>query len=288
MDSILNQSFKKFELIVIDDGSSDKSHYICNEYASTDSRIRFYETNHLGAYNARRIGIEKAIGKYLYFADSDDWLDRELLNKLYTRAETTNADITACNFIIERSDVSKHFRKQYVSKDEYLRDAIANRWGVLWKNLIRKRLLEENNISFHPDITAGEDYLFMIKCISCAKQFAFINECLYHYNCSNQNSISSKRKISTCESHKNVTLMTMHYLSQHCQLPKYQNELLLRKLYVKNQFFYFGLYHWHKNFKEAGRLSVLWNCGVDLPLSRRIIYSLLYLIGNILTLIHSD
>lgn len=283
LESILNQSFTDFELIIIDDGSKDMSLMKCRGYADRDARIKIFHTDQRGVSNARAVGLDNVRGVYVYFADSDDWVEPELLGKLYNKAETENADISSCGFIIEGWNHSVPWLKPYASKDEYLSDAIANKWGVLWKNLIRTRLLSENKISFHPQFPAGEDYLFMVKCICLAKGVAFTNECLYHYNCTNKDSISSKRKISTCESHRNVTCLAMRFLEDIGLLRRYSDEILLRKLYVKNLFFYFGVRRWYGNFKEANSFKVLWSRGADLTLARRVVYSVLSVIGRILT-----
>ena len=96
--SILNQTFTNFELILINDGSSDNSGNICDHYASVDERIKVIHLKNSGASVARNVGVENAIGDYIGFVDSDDYIDSNMYHDLLEAAEDTNADIIKCGY----------------------------------------------------------------------------------------------------------------------------------------------------------------------------------------------
>ena len=97
LDSLINQSFKDFEVICIDDGSTDKSYKILEEYSQKDSRIKVLKQEHNGAGAARNLGIEIAKGKYIQFLDSDDYFEPNMLEELYNTAEKFGADMAVCS-----------------------------------------------------------------------------------------------------------------------------------------------------------------------------------------------
>lgn len=98
LDSILEQTFSNYEVILVNDGSTDSSGLICQEYAEKDSRIRYFEKENGGLSDARNYGIEQAQGEYLTFVDSDDFLDKMHLNVLYTALVNNNVDISIVNY----------------------------------------------------------------------------------------------------------------------------------------------------------------------------------------------
>ena len=98
LDSILEQTFSDYEVILVNDGSTDNSGLICQEYAEKDSRIRYFEKENGGLSDARNYGIEQAQGEYLTFVDSDDFLDKMHLNVLYTALVSNNVDISIVNY----------------------------------------------------------------------------------------------------------------------------------------------------------------------------------------------
>lgn len=99
IDSILNQTFKEFELILVDDGSTDNSGNICDTYKSIDDRVRVIHKDNGGLSDARNFGIEAATGEFLYFIDGDDFIHEDTLESMYNSIMKTNSDIAVCNMI---------------------------------------------------------------------------------------------------------------------------------------------------------------------------------------------
>ena len=98
VDSILTQTFSDFEVLLIDDGSPDKSGYICDEYARKDSRVRVFHKENGGVSSARQCGIDNAYGEYTIHADPDDWVEPTMLEELYAKAMDEDADMVICDY----------------------------------------------------------------------------------------------------------------------------------------------------------------------------------------------
>ena len=96
IESILNQTFREFELILVDDGSTDSSGKICDEYALKDSRIKVIHKENGGASSARNAGLDVAKGEYIGFVDSDDWIEMDMYGELYRLIKENNTDISVC------------------------------------------------------------------------------------------------------------------------------------------------------------------------------------------------
>ena len=98
LDSIMNQTYRNFECLLINDGSSDNSEDICREYVSKDSRFRYFEKENGGVSSARNLGIEHSKGEYITFIDSDDWVDSDYLEVLYNSLVDERADIAISTY----------------------------------------------------------------------------------------------------------------------------------------------------------------------------------------------
>lgn len=185
IDSILAQTYTDFELILVDDGSPDNCGLICDEYAKQDDRIRVIHQENRGLSAARNAGIDVAKGEYLTFIDSDDWITAHYLEKLYTAAINTDADIVCCDY----------FSKQSVANDNSTgaeririisgRDALAARYSgdvqvrvSAWGKLYRRSILEK--LSF-PEGKIHEDQWFSTMAYYFAKKTAFLQNKLYFY-----------------------------------------------------------------------------------------------------------
>jgi len=121
VDSILNQTFKDFELILVDDGSPDNSGVICDEYAKKDSRVRVIHKKNGGLSDARNIGIDAAKGKYIGFIDSDDYIDQNMYKQLYDSLMKNNADLSICGIFDVfdgRTPVKKSEKELLLNRDE--------------------------------------------------------------------------------------------------------------------------------------------------------------------------
>lgn len=190
VDSILGQSFKEFEVILVDDGSPDKSPEICDEYAKKDSRVKVIHKPNGGQADARNVGLEAAQGDYICYVDSDDFLaDEGVLQLLAEKTESqpdivhykfkewfeSDGRIADCRFDYNVPTEGRSLAEIYcdlVDKDAYYNSA--------WSKIIRRELLIDNNIRFEKGIV-GEDNEWYYHVVMVAESLVLVDEPLYVY-----------------------------------------------------------------------------------------------------------
>lgn len=205
LDSIINQTFKDFELLLIDDGSPDNSGKICDEYGMLDNRIKVFHRRHTGISATRQFGVDNAIGIYTIHVDPDDWVEADYLEVLYKEAVQTNADIVICDFYEELKNESRYVPQPIIhsTSKEILKDFLLDRLrGYLWNKLIRRSLYENCHARF-PSFNCKEDVFiccsFFIHDVNV--HISYVNRAFYHYDCfSNAHSIVRTQKMMCLQS----------------------------------------------------------------------------------------
>ncbi|MGG4489227.1 glycosyltransferase [Metabacillus idriensis] len=215
LDSILFQTFKDFEIIAINDGSTDSSGRILDEYAKKHNEIVVIHKKNNGVSSARNDGLQKAKGTYIGFVDPDDWIDKRMYESLYLTAEQEQADIVMCSYIREFGTHSKEKNFNEVDKSKYMDGEIKTKilrrligpiekevsnpeyldaWGTVWSKLYKSELIIQNKLEFVDlkEIGSNEDTLFNIQAFYHANSFVFLNQPLYHYWRVNETSVTSK------------------------------------------------------------------------------------------------
>lgn len=183
VDSLLAQTFTDYELLLIDDGSKDGSWSICQEYARKDARIGIYHKENGGLSDARNYGLSKAIGKYTIFADPDDWVSPEGLDRLYATAEREQADMTMCDLYRE-DEYSRHYvcqRPQSLQAEDVLKELFANIQGFTVNKLIRRDVYTRFGISYPKGIYGCEDQYTMAAILLHDIKIAYEPVAFYHY-----------------------------------------------------------------------------------------------------------
>ena len=201
IESILSQSYTDFELILINDGSKDKSADIIKSYK--DDRIIFIDNDNNGVSETRNIGIRKAKGEYIQFIDSDDFIDKDMLKDTLDVLESKNADtvITGLYLDIEQNskvNTSIQTFDYYEAKDK--KDIAINvlkRMGGTYINspinkLYKRSILVENNIFMDKNIDLGEDFIFNLAYLAHCNSVVFSNKCYYHYWMKIENNLTFK------------------------------------------------------------------------------------------------
>lgn len=199
IESILGQTFPAFELILVDDGSTDKSGVICDRYAQRDKRVKVIHKENGGLADACRTGIEHTTGKYLLFVDSDDWIDFDMLQRLFDAAEEHQAQIVLCHFIRESGNQSVKREMHRLPKGFYGREQIVN---MIFPQLISdgtfegkivaadtraarlfsRDLIIDNLEFYRNDICYGEDLVLSFACFLDAQSvYVFDDYYPYHY-----------------------------------------------------------------------------------------------------------
>ena len=180
LDSIVNQTYRDLEILIIDDGSIDGSGIICDDYKKKNSNIRVFHTKNKGLSCARNLGIKEVKGEWIGFIDSDDWIELNMFEVLLNRAVETGSDIVECGHFSEFRNTSfEHQNNSYsYSKEEALDSLINGKISTyVWNKLYRKNLFD--NVSF-PEGKLFEDVASMYKLIQNANVTG-ADDALYHY-----------------------------------------------------------------------------------------------------------
>lgn len=186
LDSIVNQTYKDLQIVLIDDGSKDHSLDICKKYALKDNRIEFYHQENQGVANTRNHLLNKVKGDYVLFVDSDDWIETDMINHLVSLCELNNADIAMCDNLINGAKISSKRQKiNLLNKEQAVKDFLYHNYfiGSLCNKLFRSSLLY--NIRFHHDVSYGEDALFCWEVLKRTNKIVVTNKSLYHYRLNN-------------------------------------------------------------------------------------------------------
>ncbi len=193
LDTILSQTLTDFELICVDDGSTDKSLEILNSYAERDGRITVMAMNHIGVSTARNKGLLKAKGEYVIFLDADDFYESTLLETLYNTAKEKNLDIVATGFDLYESKKARFIKSPeeehgniyadgaVASKNEYPDFILQSTTGYVWNKLFRTAFLQEKEIVFAPELYVFEDVYFVCCALSLADRVSRVYETLVHH-----------------------------------------------------------------------------------------------------------
>lgn len=198
INSVLNQTYKDFELIIVNDSSTDNSEKIIKDYLN-DKRIKYFNNIHKGVSNARNLGIEKSKGEYITFIDSDDWMLENALEEMYKYINIDNIDVCISGYI-ERSLKSEKLielpykdgsiMNNYEIKNKIISKMIAIKkndinktliMGSVWRLLIKSDLIKNNDIKFNVNIDIAEDLLFCIEIFSKAMSLITMKKCYYCY-----------------------------------------------------------------------------------------------------------
>ncbi len=240
LDSILNQTFQDFEIICVDDGSTDETLEILKNYKNKDERVFVLQQHHSGTAEARNNGIRLARGKYIQFLDSDDYFEPTMLEELYNHAEKFGADLTVCSSrkvdnngnIVESGNPNSpiNLDKTPLEKTFNWRDYKDDFFSLInvaiWNKLYSRDLILKNNLSFQ-NLTSCNDVAFGYISHICAEKIVVFNKELVNYRYNRCGNISENR----AKNAKNIILAAI-------KIKEYLNENnlfeVLKKSYVKS------------------------------------------------------
>lgn len=199
LDSILAQTFTDFEIILVDDGSTDGSAGLCDNYAGKDSRFLCFHKENGGHTSARQAGFRHAKGEYVTFVDSDDWIDPDMYRKMCGAARDTGADTVCCNYIAATPGENIQCRSSFqggLYEKAQLEESVYPRMiysGVyftygeapsLCNKMFRRSLLEKNLYNVPLSVKIGEDALASYICLLESSSVYFCEEYFYYYRSS--------------------------------------------------------------------------------------------------------
>lgn len=184
LDSIINQTYKNLEIILVDDGSTDNSGIICNEYAKKDNRIKVIHKKNGGLSSARNAGMDEcSVGGYITFVDSDDWLELDTYELAYKTIVDFNADIVAYNFFVDFKNTSlfdENFQQYCICDNEIVDKIYTNNYysTVIWNKLYKKDLFKD--IRFPLNCVFEYWYVYLPLLENCNK-LVIVSDKMYHY-----------------------------------------------------------------------------------------------------------
>lgn len=196
LDSLIEQSYRYLEIILIDDGSPDNCYDICDHYCKKDKRVKVIHKKNEGVSAARNDGIKKSSGKYICFVDSDDWLPRTAIEDLLTAIEEKEVDfiygsakvlapirnysLSAPNCVIRKCDFEKWMN--------YVSTVYTSPWGKLFK----RKIIIENSIEYPLNVKRAQDTIFVLRYLQHCTCVAGITKEVYIYNAFNEESVTGK------------------------------------------------------------------------------------------------
>lgn len=201
LKSLQQQTYCEFEAIIIDDGSTDKCGEIADRFAAEDDRFIVKHIKNGGVSKARNLGISGACGEWLYCLDSDDIMDKHMLEIMITKSD--NAQMVISSIVIEKENENpKIVRNQdavFENRDEisdYLVNMKPNEKDLLlnylWNRLMKMDIIIRNQITFDENVSLGEDFLFICKYLEKCNKIVLLDSPLYHYYIRGKESLTGK------------------------------------------------------------------------------------------------
>lgn len=264
VDSLLAQTFPDFEILLIDDGSPDRSGEICDAYAMRDSRVRVYHKENGGVSSARQCGIDNARGEYTIHADPDDWVEPDMLEELYRKAKEEDADMVICDYYLEG------LQRQYMNQRPsglkgqiILCDLMFQRLhGSLWNKLIRRACYKNYDVRLPERLDYCEDVITLVQLWQSPIKITYVNKAFYYYDQHiNENSITRAYTKATYM----MRCLYLDYLKQYLSAELYnkvyatQYSLVAQEAFFKNVFSnkeFYEMYHGSVYLFLRGR--ILW------------------------------
>lgn len=237
IQSVLNQSWKKFELLLIDDGSTDDSYSICTSYSTKDKRVKVFKKTNQGVSSARNFGLSQASGEYISFIDSDDAYSPNYLESLIN-GQKNEYDLTVCG-IIRNNEEKNCFSLELKSKEEINNKIIDLLNSGLFNSPVNKlyknSIIKINNIKFNEQSSMGEDYLFNLDYLDCSSNCRFINQAEYIYYIQNQS-------------------ITYRYR---------EDEFVRRRYSIDRTSEYFKKYNIKNDFCDSMKIKLVYSCSMQ-------------------------
>lgn len=230
LDSVINQTYKDLQIIIVDDGSTDSSGKICDQYAEKDNRITVIHQKNAGAANAKNTGLDNVKGEYLAFVDSDDWVEHNWIETLVNAMEKYDVDVVECGFdnvfVNEVEEGKVYTDGEMLTTEDYFIQYNENWVSVIfWNKFFRAELTE--GIRFRKERRCIDDEFYTYKVVSNAKKMVRVSGILYHYR---------QRKSSAAHSEKNLLQITDDNLDVLIERYRWitKRNKSLRNMYLKH------------------------------------------------------
>jgi hypothetical protein BACCOPRO_03223 len=196
IESLIAQTYKNIEIILVDDGSKDRSGSICDEYAVNDRRITVLHKQNGGLTSARNHGLQYATGEWIMHVDGDDWIEPDAIEILLKKANETNADIVFADFWFDypKRHITSNFYDWKRQGGDGLKEYISTSWTCLSGSMQKKSLYDENKLNSPEGIDYCEDFHLIVRLCYFAKIIVKVEQPLYHYRQHNSSMIHNNCK----------------------------------------------------------------------------------------------
>lgn len=237
IESIINQSYRQWEAIIVNDGSIDKSSRLLNSYAKLDKRITVISQKNGGPSLARNNGLKYVTGEYVLFIDMDDYIHVDMLKEMVKCAEKNNSDIVTIgyyettinkmlpvnDFLNENNDDIRMF---------FIKKVMLSSGGVVWGKLYRYKLLKEKNILFDEKLRICEDQIFNLDFVKYSNNISFFNGYYYYYCLDNIESLTKKNDIDNIKTQISIQKLIKVKLNNLNIEESLRDSLLGNRLYI--------------------------------------------------------
>lgn len=235
VENILASEYKDIEIVLVDDGSTDGSGFVCDELSNSYSEVRVFHKNNGGISSARNLGIQRAKGNYIAFVDQDDTVSPKMYSELMSLAHN-GYDIVLCDIKLvypDRDEVYRTFEVHESHVDTY-KDMLLHGYGCNIRNMvIRRSVVIDNNISFPEHLRHCEDVWFSLRLHLCVDKIAKIPEPLYIYNLSNPKQVSQNLDERFNQCYIQCYEETIPYFQDKGLFETYKKELYWKMLLAK-------------------------------------------------------
>ena len=198
LDSAINQTYNNIEIILINDGSTDNSQNICEEYTQKYKNIKLFNIRNHGVSYSRNFGIDKSDGEYIVFVDSDDYIENKMIEELINVKDEKDGELLIYNYSKVYGTTDKktyEISNATLNKEEFLEKFFEYYNKLIvhspCNKLYKSKIIKENNIKFNTSLTIGEDLIFNLEYFKHCDTFRIVNEYYYHYRF-NQESVTNK------------------------------------------------------------------------------------------------
>lgn len=233
IDSILAQTFTDWQLLLVDDGSTDDSLQVMQEYQTKDRRIKCFHKQNEGVSLTRQYGLDRVETPYFIYCDADDYVELDYLELLYKAIKEDDADLAVCDYREEYKDKSVLMATSNSSVEGLVINFLIDKaWGVTWNKLYKTEIVKKHTLHFIPRIQMWEDLAFTIDYCLFSKKVSFVHKVLYHYDKTLDSSITKHENI---QKKVDRVIAIRHFESTMKQTGKYdiyEKYLMLQKYHV--------------------------------------------------------
>lgn len=233
--SIQSQELKNWELIIINDGSTDDTPAILDDFSKSDERIVVVHQPNQGVAASRQKGIDLAHGEYIIHIDSDDWVEADFLSTMYKVAKEKDADMVWCDIYINED--CRWSIPCEENSDAMIREIMKQRiWGSLWNRLFRTSICKARNVSFPKECSMWEDMAFVVQCLTYCKNIVHVTKPLYHYRQVQSSLVHTQSHKDISAEYRKAIDHIERFLASVGKLDKYKLEIRSLQLFAIRDF----------------------------------------------------